>query len=550
MTNAEKLTLKKHACHIRMGVIEGTHSAGCGHPGGSLSIADVLSYLYFKELNIDPAQPRMADRDRLVLSKGHAAPALYAALAERGFFPVEELKTLRKIGSRLQGHPNMNSVPGVDMSTGSLGQGISAACGMALGAKHAGSAVNVYAILGDGEVEEGECWEAFMFAAHYGLSNLCVMLDRNHLQIDGTTETVMNSAPLEDKLRAFNFNVVTINGHDFDQIESAVRAFHAETEKPTCIILDTVKGTGVSYMTNSVAWHGKGPNDEEYQVAMNELNATKTGMFQKAYPDRHFDCGIAEGNMVGVAAGLATMGYVPFVSSFAMFAAGRAFEQVRNSVGYPHLNVKIGATHGGISVGEDGASHQCCEDFALMRSIPGMTVICPADDIEARAAVRAAYAMEGPVYLRFGRLAVPVFHDEANYHFELGKGEQLTEGNDIAIIATGLMVNEARMAAEQLAAEGIHARVINIHTIKPLDEEIVIKAAKECGKVITAEEHNVIGGLGEAVCAVLSEKLPTPVRRVGVQDVFGCSGPAWDLLKKFGLDAATICKTAHEMLGK
>ncbi len=202
MTNAEKLTLKKHACHIRMGVIEGTHSAGCGHPGGSLSIADVLSYLYFKELNIDPAQPRMADRDRLVLSKGHAAPALYAALAERGFFPVEELKTLRKIGSRLQGHPNMNSVPGVDMSTGSLGQGISAACGMALGAKHAGSAVNVYAILGDGEVEEGECWEAFMFAAHYGLSNLCVVLDRNHLQIDGTTETVMNSAPLEEKLRA------------------------------------------------------------------------------------------------------------------------------------------------------------------------------------------------------------------------------------------------------------------------------------------------------------------------------------------------------------
>ena len=218
MTNAEKLTLAKHACHIRMGVIEGTHSAGCGHPGGSLSIADVLSYLYFKELNVDPAQPKMADRDRLVLSKGHAAPALYAALAERGFFPVEELKTLRKIGSRLQVHPNMNSVPGVDMSTGSLGQGVSAACGMALGAKISEKPVNVYTILGDGEVEEGECWEAFMFAAHYKLSNLCVMLDRNHLQIDGTTETVMNSAPLEDKLRAFNFNVVTINGHDFDQI--------------------------------------------------------------------------------------------------------------------------------------------------------------------------------------------------------------------------------------------------------------------------------------------------------------------------------------------
>ena len=258
--------------------------------------------------------------------------------------------------------------------------------------------------------------------------------------------------------------------------------------------------------------------------------ATKTGVFRKAYPGRHFDCGIAESNMMGVAAGLSTMGYVPFVSSFAMFAAGRAFEQIRNSIGYPHLNVKIGATHGGISVGEDGASHQCCEDFALMRSIPGMTVICPADDVEARAAVRAAYEMQGPVYLRFGRLAVPVFHDEANYHFELGKGEQITEGDDIAIVATG--------------------RVINIHTIKPLDEDIILKAAKECGKIVTAEEHSVIGGLGEAVCAVLSEKCPTPVRRVGVQDKFGCSGPAWDLLKLYGLDAATICKTAKEMLGK
>ena len=263
-----------------------------------------------------------------------------------------------------------------------------------------------------------------------------------------------------------------------------------------------------------------------------------------------FDTVIASPNMMGVAAGLSTMGYVPFVSSFAMFAAGRAFEQIRNSVAYPHLNVKIGATHGGISVGEDGASHQCCEDFALMRSLPGMTIICPADDVEARAAVRAAYEMQGPVYLRFGRLAVPVFHDEASYHFEIGKGEQLTEGSDIAIVATGLMVNEARKAAETLAAEGIHARVINIHTIKPLDEDIILKAAKECGKIVTAEEHNVIGGLGEAVCSLLSEKLPTPVRRVGVQDRFGCSGPAWDLLKEYDLDAATICKTAKEMLGR
>ena len=277
--------------------------------------------------------------------------------------------------------------------------------------------------------------------------------------------------------------------------------------------------------------------------------ATKTDIFKKAYPDRHFDCGIAEQNMVGVAAGMSTMGYVPFVSSFAMFAAGRAFEQIRNSIGYPHLNVKIGATHAGLSVGEDGASHQCCEDIALMRSIPGMVVLSPADDVEARAAVIAAYNYQGPVYLRFSRLATPVFHDPETYEFQIGKGEKLTDGYDIAVIATGLMTNEALRAAVLAKRQGLNVRVINMPTIKPIDEEIILTAARECGRIITVEEHSIIGGLGEAVCAVLSEKLPTPVRRVGVQDKFGCSGPAWDLLKLYGLDAATICKTAHEMLG-
>ena len=278
--------------------------------------------------------------------------------------------------------------------------------------------------------------------------------------------------------------------------------------------------------------------------------ATRTSMFQSVAPDRFFDCGIAEANMIGVAAGLSTMGMTPFVSSFAMFAAARAFEQILNSIAYPRLNVKIGASHGGISVGEDGASHQCCEDFALMRSLPGMTVICPSDDIEARAAVRAAYEMKGPVYLRFGRLAVPVFHDPDNYTFTIGKGEKITDGNDIAIIATGLEVNEARIAAEHLAEQGISARVLNIHTIKPLDEDLILEAARDCGRVITCEEHSVIGGLGEAVCSLLSEKMPVPVRRIGVQDRFACSGPAWDLIHAFGLDAATIEKTAHEMLGR
>ncbi len=268
--------------------------------------------------------------------------------------------------------------------------------------------------------------------------------------------------------------------------------------------------------------------------------ATKTGVFKKAFPDRHIDCGIAEGNMMGVAAGLATAGKIPFASSFAMFAAGRAFEQVRNSIGYPHLNVKIGATHAGISVGEDGASHQCNEDIALMRVIPGMTIICPADDVEAKAAVKAAIEYEGPVYLRFGRLAVPVFNDPDTYKFEIGKGITLKEGKDVTIIATGLEVNESLEAAKMLEADGISAEVINIHTIKPLDTELVCASAKKTGKVVTVEEHSVIGGLGGAVAEALAENQPTKMLRIGVNDTFGESGPAKDLIAKYGLDAKSI----------
>ena len=274
--------------------------------------------------------------------------------------------------------------------------------------------------------------------------------------------------------------------------------------------------------------------------------ATKTAVFKKEFPERHIDCGIAECNMIGVAAGLAATGKVPFASSFAMFAAGRAFEQIRNSVGYPKLNVKIGATHAGISVGEDGATHQCNEDIALMRTIPGMVVINPSDDVEARAAVKAAYEYEGPVYLRFGRLAVPVINDREDYKFELGKGVVLREGKDITLIATGLPVAETLEAAEKLAADGIDAKVINIHTIKPLDEDLIVEAAKETGKVVVIEEHSVIGGLGSAVCDVLSEKAPTKVLKIGINDTYGESGPALELIKKYGLDAESIYKKIKE----
>lgn len=286
-------------------------------------------------------------------------------------------------------------------------------------------------------------------------------------------------------------------------------------------------------------------NDNPNVIVMDaDLSAaTKTGTFKKAFPDRFINAGIAEGNMIGVAAGLATTGKIVFASSFAMFAAGRAFEQVRNSIGYPHLNVKIGATHAGISVGEDGATHQCCEDIALMRSIPGMIILNPADDTEARKAVRAAAAIDGPVYLRFGRLAVPVLFDDT-YQFEIGKGVTLKEGNDVTIIATGLMVGEALAAAEQLKNEGISARVINMATIKPIDRDIVIAAANETGAIVTAEEHNVIGGLGSAVAEVLCETVPTPMLRVGVEDTFGKSGPATDLLPIFGLCAENIVAKA------
>ena len=274
--------------------------------------------------------------------------------------------------------------------------------------------------------------------------------------------------------------------------------------------------------------------------------ATKTGVFKKAYPDRHIDCGIAECNMMGIATGLSTTGIVPFASTFAMFAAGRAFEQVRNSIGYPHLNVKIGATHAGISVGEDGATHQCNEDIALMRTIPGMVILNPADDVEAKACVKAAYEYNGPVYLRFGRLAVPVINDRPDYKFELGKGVVLREGKDVTIVATGLCVSSALEAAEKLAADGIDAKIINIHTIKPLDEELIVAAAKETGKVVTVEEHSVIGGLGSAVCDALAEKCPVPVKKIGVQDVFGESGPAAALLAKYKLDGEGVYEQVKE----
>lgn len=291
-------------------------------------------------------------------------------------------------------------------------------------------------------------------------------------------------------------------------------------------------------------------NEQVVVLDADLAGATKTGTFKKAFPERFFDCGIAECNMSGIAAGLATTGMIPFMSSFAMFAAGRAYEQIRNAIGYPHLNVKIGATHAGISVGEDGATHQCNEDIALMRTIPGMVVISPSDDIEAKAAVAAAAEYVGPVYLRFGRLAAPVINDNPDYKFEIGKGIVLKEGTDVTLVATGLMVGNTLEAAEMLAKDGINAKVINIHTIKPIDSELIASSAKETGKVVTIEEHSVIGGLGGAVCEVLAETCPVPVKRIGIYDEYGQSGPATELLHHYKLDAEGIYEQIKEFLAK
>lgn len=618
-------SLKYIANEVRKHIIDGVYNAKSGHPGGSLSIAELVTFLYMEKLNIDLSDMDNPYRDRLVLSKGHCVPAIYGILAQLDIISKDEIKNLRHIGSKLQGHPSI-TMPGIDMSTGSLGQGFSAACGMALAAKIDNKDYKTYAILGDGELQEGIVWETAMFASHNKLSNLIAVVDNNGLQIDGNIADVCSPYPIDEKFKAFGWNVCNCdNGHDFEKLAEAF-GMSFSNDKPTVIIIKTIKGKDISFMENNSSWHGAAPNDDEYKIACEDLKkisetlseykqtsydlvkeiqtkkpfcnkpynnsiyeniknikispidsakatresygealrdfaedypdlfvidadlspATKTNIFSKKYPERFINCGIAEQNMIGVAAGLAACGKIPFASSFAMFAAGRAYEIIRNSVGYPNLNVKIGATHAGISVGEDGASHQCNEDIAIMRSIPNMVIINPCDDLEAKLAVKAALDYKGPVYIRFGRFAVPQFNGK-DYKFELGKGVTLREGTDITIVATGLMVNEAVSAADELLKKGISARVINIHTIKPIDAEILQKAARETGKIVTVEEHSIIGGLGDAVISAISEN-PVSVRKIGINDVYGYSGPAKQLLQSFGLSAENIVNNVTELL--
>lgn len=649
-------TLIEIANDLRIDIVKMIGEAGSGHPGGSLSCADILTALYFGGvMEHDPAASDASSGDHFILAKGHAAPALYASLAHAGYFPREELMTLRKLGTRLQGHPDSNLVPGVEVSTGSLGQGLSIASGLAAGLRLNDNAHTVFTLLGDGECQEGQVWEAAMFAAHQGLDNLVAIVDRNGLQIDGRTCDVCDPGDLGAKFAAFGWDVTEVDGHDIEAlVETLAAAKAARTGKPHVVVAATVKGKGVSFMEDQAGWHGKAPNAEQLAQALEELGydpsaaagdapeisseaatsegaavmsalseprsgefadtarqseerlasaeiggaspaaapmlqvdstapkkatraaygetlvelaeegvpivavdadlsgSTTTLKFAKANPEnerRLFNCGIAEQNMVDVAAGLSLAGNIAFTASFAVFGTGRAYDQIRNTVCYSGLNVKIAPTHAGISVGADGGSHQMIEDISLMRGLPNMRVLVPADYASAKAAIRIAAKTPGPVYVRMGRESVPcVYAEDAD--FELGRAYMLREGADATIVACGLEVKEALEAADLLLQQGISVDVIDAFSIKPLDAQTIVASAQKTGAVVTAEEHSVNGGLGSAVAEVLAAELPTPMEFVGVHDRFGKSGAYKELASYFGTDAASIVEAVKRVIGR
>jgi len=623
-------SLPKIANDLRIDIVQMIGEAGSGHPGGSLSCADVMTALYFGGvMEYDPSNPKAANRDRFILAKGHAAPALYATLAHAGYFPREELMGLRKLGSRLQGHPDSNLLPGVEVSTGSLGQGLSISAGMAAGLKLEGNGHAVFALLGDGECQEGQVWEAAMFAAHSGLDNLVAIVDRNGLQIDGRTSDVCDLGDVAQKFQAFGWDVHEVDGHDVAALVELLGSLKADRSgKPHAVVARTVKGKGVSFMEDEAGWHGKAPNAEQIAQALEELGATDDQILAPVECDveallahaghddaptkaagnapalaspeqasqkkatraafgatlvelaeegvpvvavdadltgstttkklaaagadcagRLFNVGIAEQNMVDVAAGLSLTGNIAFTGSFAVFGTGRAYDQIRNTVCYSNLNVKIAPTHAGVSVGPDGGSHQMLEDISLMRGLPNMRVLVPADCAAARAALRLAAATPGPVYIRMGRAAVPCVYDE-NVELELGRAYVLREGSDVSIVACGVEVEQALKAADMLAEQGISAEVIDAFSIKPLDAETVLASAKKTGCVVTAEEHSVIGGLGSAVAEALSATDPTPLEAVGVRDRFGKSGAYEELAGYFKLDAAAIVEAVKRVIAR
>ena len=653
VTDDEIRRLESIAKELRAYDIASIYAAASGHPGGTLSIIDIVAVLYFHTIKRSE-DPNWPDRDRVFWSAGHKAPALYVALAKAGYFPMEEAMCLRQLGSPCQGHPNMLGLQGVEMSSGSLGQGLGVSVGAALAARLDGEAHRVYCLMGDGEQQEGSVWEGAMSAAQFNLDNLCAVVDRNRLQIDGWTKDVMNIEPLADKYRAFGWHVIEINGHDIRRIADAFEEAKTVKGKPTVIIADTIKGKGVSFMEDQAGWHGVPPKKEQFEQAIKELlpetisaerltellgyaasradeatkkarskvptfskdywwnaedrmkadmDPTRMGFgrqlakcgdnpnvvtlhadisnsicitdFEKNNPERMsrvFSIGIAEQNMMAVAAGLAKEGKIPITGTYGVFAAGRAWDQIRTSICYANLNVKIAGAHGGISVGQDGATHQALEEIALMAVLPNMHVLVPADSIEtAKATCAAINQIVGPTYIRYAREATPIITTDAT-PFVIGKAnviryrgardrfmdafetvlasEYKSENEDFAIIACGPMVPEAMRAAYILKEDfGIETRVLNVHTVKPLDHEAIKRAAEETGAVITAEEHQV-GGFGNIVASAILSQVTKSVAfdMIGVQDRFGESGLPWELMQEFGLTGEHLAAKAREVL--
>jgi len=643
--------LRLAAAELRAINLTAIYAAGSGHPGGTLSIMDIAAALYLRVLNHDPHDPIWPHRDRVFWSAGHKAPALYVALGRAGYFPLDDVVLLRQLGSPFEGHPNSQKLPGVEVCSGSLGQGLGIAVGNALAAKLRGVSHRVYCIMGDGEQQEGNIWEAAMAAGHYKLDNLCAIVDKNQLQIDGWVREVMNVDPLAHKYSAFGWNVVEVDGHDMEQILAGFACAEAAQNRPTLILARTVKGKGVSFMENEAAWHGVAPNKEQYERAMVELKTpavpedrvsallaraaenarrvsretrdsipqfshdywwnvcdimkvemdpTRMGFgrgleqagedprvvtihadisgsirisdFEAKHPERKprvFSVGIAEQNMMGVAAGLARDGLIPVTGTYGVFASGRAWDQIRTTICYSNLNVKIAGAHGGISVGPDGATHQSLEEISLMSILPNMNLVIPCDSVETfRATLHGLLDLVGPLYLRFAREATPVVtSDDTPWQFGTANvirfrreeprfrdafqtfrsNNYANENEDAAIVACGPMVAEAMRAAWMLKKDfGLETRVLNVHTVKPLDVRALVQAAAETGVMVTAEEHQV-GGFGNIVAgAVLQHRRafdrPLLFDRLGVEDRFGLSGKPWELVQHFGLTAEHIAQ--------
>ena len=652
--------LKAAAAEMRAMNVVSIYAAGSGHPGGTLSIMDIAAALYLNVLNHDPSEPTWPERDRVFWSTGHKAPALYVALGRAGYFPLDDVVLLRQLGSPFEGHPHWLKLPGIEISSGSLGQGLGAAVGNALAGKMKGASYRVYAIMGDGEQQEGSIWEAAMAAGHFKLNNLCGIVDVNRLQIDGWVKEVMNVEPLSHKYASFGWNVIEIDGHEMVQILDAFDRARQETSKPTVILAHTIKGKGVSFMENEASWHGVAPKKEQFEKALPELltpdfpksrveallaraaanakeaaqkakdgvprfprdywwnsrdsmrvemDPTRMGFgrglekagedprvvtlhadisgsikitdFEAKHPERKnrvFSVGIAEQNMMSVAAGLAREGLIPVTGTYGVFASGRCWDKIRTTICYSNLNVKIAGAHGGISVGPDGATHQALEEIALTTILPNMNVVVPCDSVETeKATIHSLLSLAGPCYLRFAREATPVITNaETPYEFGTanviryrGEAPQFIDAFDTflgtrfhnehsshaSIIACGPMVAEAMRAAWLLKEEyGVETRVVNVHTIKPLDIATIVRAAEETRVVVTVEEHQ-LGGFGNIIAGAILQhrhnfREPLQLSMVGVNDRFGLSGNPWELVQHFGLTAEHIAKRVLDLLDK